>query len=75
MNVKDLMRTSVVTVAPDDTSDKVFSLLTLKNIRHLPVISEGKLGGIISIGDVVKEIIADQRSTIDHLSGYITGKI
>lgn len=37
MNVKDLMRKPVVTVAPDDTSDKAFSLLTLKNIRHLPV--------------------------------------
>ena len=60
MNVKDLMRTSVVTVAPDDTSDKVFSLLTLKNIRHLPVIENGKLVGIVSDRDLKRVMGARQ---------------
>jgi acetoin utilization protein AcuB len=60
MTVKDLMRKSVVTVAPDDTSDKVFSLLTLKNIRHLPVLENGKLVGIVSDRDLKRVMGARQ---------------
>lgn len=60
MNVKDLMRKPVVTVAPEDTSDKVFSLLTLKNIRHLPVLENGKLVGIVSDRDLKRVMGARQ---------------
>jgi IMP dehydrogenase len=49
------------------------ALMTDKHIRHLPVIEEGRLWGVISIGDVVKAIVADQRFTIKQLENYITG--
>lgn len=75
LHVRDVMTSPVVSVGPVASIDECMKLMTEKHIRHLPVVAEGKLAGIISIGDVVKEIIADQRSTIDHLSGYITGKI
>jgi CBS domain-containing protein len=47
--------------------------MTDKRVRHLPVLQDGRLTGIISIGDVVKAIIADQEYTIKHLENYITG--
>ena len=75
LSVAEVMTSPVHSIAPGASIEECMKLMTEKHIRHLPVISEGKLTGIISIGDVVKEIIADQRSTIDHLSGYISGKI
>ncbi len=75
MQVREIMTSPVVSVAPATSIEECMKIMTEKHFRHLPVVAEGKLAGIISIGDVVKEIIADQRSTIDHLSGYITGKI
>ena len=59
MKVKALMKKVVVTVAPDDTSDKVFSLLTAKGIRHLPVVERGKLVGIVSDRDL-KRVMGPQ---------------
>ncbi len=47
--------------------------MTTKHIRHLPVIEEGKLVGLISIGDVVKKIIEDHKFSISQLEGYVTG--
>lgn len=74
MNVRDVMTFPVVSVTPTNSIQDCMAVMTEKHFRHLPVISEGKVAGIISIGDVVKEIIAEQRATIDQLSGYITGK-
>lgn len=74
IQVREVMTSPVVWVSPSNSIEECMKVMTEKHIRHLPVMSEGKIAGLISIGDVVKEIIADQRSTIDQLSGYITGK-
>jgi CBS domain-containing protein len=71
--VADIMTTRVVYVRPDQTSDDCMALMTDKHIRHLPVLEQGKLAGVISIGDVVRAVIADQRFTIAQLENYITG--
>jgi len=72
--VKDIMSTQVYFVDPDCTAEECMALMTEKRIRHLPVIHEKKLAGVISIGDVVKSIITHQRVTIEHLQNYIMGK-
>jgi len=75
LRVREIMTSPVISAGPDQSVGEIMAIMTEKHFRHIPVVKEGKLAGIISIGDVVKEIIAEQRSTIDHLSGYITGKI
>jgi CBS domain-containing protein len=75
MRVREIMSAPVISVAPATSIEECMRVMTGNHFRHLPVVGEGTLKGIISLGDVVKEIIAEQRSTIDHLSGYITGKI
>jgi CBS domain-containing protein len=59
MPVSEIMRHGVITVAPDETVSRVMSLMTRHRARHIPVLREGKLAGIISIGDVVKHRLAD----------------
>jgi CBS domain-containing protein len=71
--VAEVMSSRVVYVRPDQTTEECMALMTDKHIRHLPVIEEGRLWGVISIGDVVKAIVADQRFTIKQLENYITG--
>jgi len=70
--VSEIMSGNVITVDPDDTIEKCMALMTDHKIRHLPVLINGKVTGILSIGDLVKAIIADQQETIDQLQGYIT---
>jgi CBS domain-containing protein len=72
--VKDIMTDKVYYVTPKTTVAECQALFTEYNVRHLPVIDNGKLVGIVSIGDVVKAVIDDQADTISHLSDYITGK-
>lgn len=72
--VKDIMTEKVVYVRPDQTIEECMSLMTHKHIRHLPVLMDEKLIGMISIGDVVREIIAMQEDKIQFLEHYITGK-
>ena len=62
-----------ITVTPDSTIDECMQLMTNKFIRHLPVLEEDKLIGIISIGDVVKFIIEEQKFIIENMEHYITG--
>ncbi len=62
------------TVKPDTTVDDCMVLITGKKIRHIPVFEGEKFLGIISIGDIVKSIIAEQETLIEHLSNYIAGK-
>lgn len=71
--VKEIMSVDVVTIRPEQSIEECMSLMTNKRIRHLPVLEEKKLIGVISIGDVVKAIISEQEFTIKQLENYITG--
>jgi len=73
--VRAIMSTHLVCVEPDDTVDDCMSLMTEKRVRHLPVIDDGTVVGIISIGDLVKSVIDDQRFMIDQLQTYIRGEL
>lgn len=71
--VKEVMTEEVVCVRPSQSVTISMALMTDKRIRHLPVLDEGKLVGVISIGDVVKAIITEQQVVINHLEDYIYG--
>ena len=71
--IREIMSTQVVTVTSTQNVRDCMRLMTDKRIRHLPVVENGQLTGIISIGDVVKGVIEEQRETIEELEGYITG--
>jgi len=73
MLIGEIMTEHPATVSPDNTIEDCMRLMTNKFIRHLPVIEDGELIGIISIGDVVKYIIEEQKSIIENLENYITG--
>jgi CBS domain-containing protein len=71
--IKEVMTADPITVLPKDSIDLCMKIMTDKHIRHLPVMSaNGELLGMVSIGDVVKFIIADQRQTISQLENYIS---
>ncbi|MGA9119557.1 MAG: CBS domain-containing protein [Bacteroidota bacterium] len=74
LSVGEIMSPGVIHVTLRHTIDQCMQIMTEKHIRHLPVVEEGKLEGLISIGDVVRCVIEDQRSTINHLEDYITGR-
>ncbi len=71
--VKDIMTADVVTTSSDRSVEECMNTVTEKRIRHLPVVDAGRLVGIISIGDLVKAVIADQQEAIEHLQQYING--
>jgi CBS domain-containing protein len=71
--IGEIMTRDLVTVSPDSTIDECMELMTGKYIRHLPVVENDKLAGIISIGDVVRCIIQEQKSIIGHMEQYIAG--
>jgi CBS domain-containing protein len=71
--VSDLMVTAVVCVAPSDSIQDCMVLMTQKRVRHLPVLEGDRLIGIVTIGDVVKQIITEQKHTIEQLESYIRG--
>jgi CBS domain-containing protein len=71
--IREIMTETPVTVTSDNTIEECMWLMTNRFIRHLPVIDNGKLTGIISIGDVVKYIIEEQKFIIGNLEHYITG--
>ena len=72
--VRDIMTGSVRYVHPDQTTEVCMALMTERRMRHLPVIDEGRLVGMISIGDLVKNIISEQKFTIQQLEHYIRGE-
>jgi CBS domain-containing protein len=72
--VRDIMSKAVRFVRPDQTTDDCMALMTERRMRHLPVIEDEKLVGMVSIGDLVKNIIAEQQFTIQQLELYITGE-
>lgn len=70
--VAEIMSTDLPAVQPSDTIDHCMQLMTEKNIRYMPVFENGKLAGIISMSDVVKDTILSQKETISHLQSYIS---
>jgi CBS domain-containing protein len=71
--VRDIMTFPVMYVRPDQTNEECMALMTDNRVRHLPVVDQGKLIGLISIGDLVKDIISEQKFIIEQLEHYITG--
>lgn len=71
--VREIMTEDVVYVSPERTIEDCMALMTAKRVRHLPVLAGAKLVGVISIGDAVKAVIADQEFLIEELEKYITG--
>lgn len=70
--VREIMESQVVTVKSSDNVDYCMELMSQRRIRHLPVMEDGTVIGLISIGDVVKTIIEVQKETIKHLDSYIS---
>ena len=71
--VRDIMRTHVICARPEQTVEQCMAVMTEKRVRHLPVMDDERLVGIVSIGDLVKSIIADQKFTIEQLELYVGG--
>jgi CBS domain-containing protein len=71
--VSEIMEKEVFTVKPSDNLDYCMELMTARRIRHLPVLENDTIIGVVSIGDVVKAIIEIQKNTIQHLDSYISG--
>jgi CBS domain-containing protein len=69
--IREVMKTEIVYVEPGESAEACMALMTEKRLRHLPVLSDGRLVGIISIGDLVKSIIADREFSIDQLVRYV----
>ena len=69
--VRDVMETDVICVGPEQTAEACMALMTEKRIRHLPVLHDDRLVGVVSIGDLLKSIIADREFTIDQLEQFI----
>jgi len=74
LKVSEIMSSPVVTVNPKATIDECMQRMTDKRCRHLPVVDEGRLVGVVSIGDLVNWIMTAQDQTIHQLEDYITGK-
>ena len=72
--VREVMTPEVMYVRPDQTSEECMALMTENRLRHLPVMDGRRLLGLVSIGDLVKDIISDQQFTIQQLEHYITGE-
>jgi len=70
--VRDVMTARVVYIRPEQTVDDCMALMTDKRLRHLPVLEEGKVAGLLSIGDIVKAVISEKQFIIEQLENYIT---
>jgi len=71
--VRDIMTASVITVNPADSIDTCMRLCTDSRVRHLPVVDDGRVVGVVSIGDLVKAVISEQGAQIEQLQRYIAG--
>ena len=72
--VRDIMTSQVIYVRTDQTSEECMALMTENRLRHLPVMDKGKLIGLVSIGDLVKDVISEQKFIIQQLEHYIAGE-
>mgnify|MGYP000892616075 CR=1 FL=1 len=73
--VSEIMVTDLPKLRPDDSIEYCMNIMSIQNVRYLPVFAEGELAGIISMSDVVKETILAQKETITHLQDYISGHV
>mgnify|MGYP001814477748 FL=1 len=73
--IREIMTQRVVYVRPQQTAEECMALMTDKRVRHLPVLEDDQLVGVISIGDVVKSIISEQEFIIEQLERYISGTV
>jgi CBS domain-containing protein len=73
VRVGDVMTSQLITISPTDSVNECMEIMTENHIRHLPVLDDGRLVGIISIGDVVKDIIDELQFMVKQLENYITG--
>ncbi|HEY1583753.1 MAG TPA: CBS domain-containing protein [Chthoniobacterales bacterium] len=71
--VREIMTTELTTAHPRETVEECLRFMTEKRIRHLPVVADGSLRGVISIGDLVKEVISTQSAALEQLRDYISG--
>ncbi|HEX5091601.1 MAG TPA: CBS domain-containing protein, partial [Burkholderiales bacterium] len=69
--VREIMTTQVMYVGPERTSEECMALMTENRFRHLPVLEGGKLVGLVSIGDLVKDVISEQKFLIEQLQHYV----
>ena len=72
--VSEIMTSGVCTVVSTDTVNNCMTVMSSRKIRHLPVVDDGEVVGMISIGDLVQAIITDQQEEIEHLEHYISGQ-
>jgi CBS domain-containing protein len=72
--VNEIMTSPVISVTPDKPVDECMDIITRNRIRHLPIMQNEKVLGVVSIGDLVKWVVSEQEETIDHLQNYITAK-
>lgn len=73
--VADIMTSDVLTTGESETVNNCMGMMTERKIRHLPVVDDGRVVGMISIGDLVEAIIADQQEEIEQLEHYISGQV
>ena len=73
-DVSEIMTANVYTVTPNDSVSRCMAIMTEKKIRHLPVIEDDEILGVVSIGDLVKSIISKQKNEISNLRNYIQGE-
>ena len=73
--IAEVMTANVLTISPSQTIDDVMAMMTENRVRHLPVVEKGTMLGVITIGDAVKAVIAEQQATIEHLESYISGDL
>ena len=72
-DVSEIMTADIVTTSSTNTVNECMNIMTDRKIRHLPVVDDGQVVGVISIGDLVQAIITDQQEEIKHLEQYISG--
>jgi CBS domain-containing protein len=71
--VREIMAAPVISVSPNQTVEECLRTMTLRRIRHLPVVEQGKVVGIVSIGDLVRKVVSAQSEIIQELREYISG--